>query len=426
VQTPADLVLPSFVASTGGAVALSFVGERSTPLTVALSLLQERLHHRLRLRRGVTYHASAGYLPLTGDVAHLTLAADCLDEHAVTVRDEILAELFDFAAEGPREDELAGFVSSRLTAWSQDPSLQVSELYAAAHNDLLGAPSFSRSQLRQEYEELTPISVAASVSEILPTAILIAPTGGETPDGFVLSDDAAAAPLPGRRYRRRGTKAYQLHRASRIVGSKEGVSFLSEPPQKPVTVRFDETVAVLRRGHGRLTLVAANGNSISLDTPTLTAGERLLKEIEHQVPANLFIPLEKLPGINVLDLVRAKIGFRTQVQHEIAILPEYLQPGEHVVNLAQASRRMTRGLLVLTDRRLLYLSTGQRHNKRHLTEVSLTDVTHARRARVTWSNGRLVVTASGKKRRFAEMKGPKQAAEFAHTLLLHAQQNTSH
>jgi hypothetical protein len=56
---------------------------------------------------GLTYSVGADYLPLTRDVAHVTLGADCLDEHATAVRDGILDVLDALAADGPTEGELA-------------------------------------------------------------------------------------------------------------------------------------------------------------------------------------------------------------------------------------------------------------------------------------------------------------------------------
>src|SRR5262249_26937316 len=231
--------LPAYVAAGGGeGVLISFVATRSTALTVALSLLEQRLYQSLRQRRGLSYDACATYLPLTRDLAHLTLGADCLDQHAVSVRDQMLEELSRRADDGPGSAELTAVTDSRLARWSDHPSVLFAELDMAVSNELMSAPDLSREELQEELRELTPDAVAQAVREIRPTALLFAPTGESPPTGFGPYATGATPPLPGRRYRRRGRRVGNLPKRSRIIASSEGITYLRDAPGRPFTVHF--------------------------------------------------------------------------------------------------------------------------------------------------------------------------------------------
>src|SRR5262249_2158090 len=109
------LQLPAYVAAGGGeGLRVPSLPTRPTALPVALSLLAQRLYQSPRQRRGLSYDACATYLPLTRDLAHLTLGADCLDQHAVSVRDQMLEELSRLADDGPGSADLTALTDSSL------------------------------------------------------------------------------------------------------------------------------------------------------------------------------------------------------------------------------------------------------------------------------------------------------------------------
>jgi hypothetical protein len=409
--TVPGVVFPAYVASSGGGVAISFLGRRSTALTVALALLEQRLYQSLRLRRGLSYSPSGTYLPMSGDLAHLILGADCLDEHALSVRDDMLDELSRLAGDGPEPAELAALINARLAAWSQDESYLLAELDAATTNELMGAPNLSREELRRRHEELTTESIAQAVQDIQSTALLCAPTGDSLPEGFSRYESGSSPPIRGHRYLRRGRRVYYLPRRSPITSSSEGISYRREAAAAPITVRFVEVAAVLELGPGRMTLVSRGGNSIRLDTKALLNGQKLEQEIRHRVARELFVPFDDPSGRSVLDLARQKLGYRTRVAKAIALLPNHLQPGERVLTLASATYRQRWGLLALTNRRLLYLSTASARKPR-LVELSISEVTRARRGRLELFGRSLVVTASGTTRRFSYLTPSERTTEF--------------
>ena len=177
------LVTPAYSSEGKGGVMLSLVGRRTSAFSVAAQLLEKRIHERLRLRAGLSYTVSGAYAPLDGLWAHVAFAADSLSEHERLVREEVWAELEEFAANGPTAQELEQVAAGRLCD-VQDPLYSLAELDFAVFNELAGAPVPSRADLAEDIRELTSGSVAAAVDEILSSAIMLASDRTFVPAGF--------------------------------------------------------------------------------------------------------------------------------------------------------------------------------------------------------------------------------------------------
>ena len=419
--TPIPLLeLPGHAAGGRGGITASFVGERSTALTTAVGLLEERVHRRLRIEAGLTYHVSGTYVPLTSTSAHVTLGADCLDEHASLVCEGILAELRRLADDGPETDELAAIVGERRTGLVEDLSV-LATLDAAATNDLMGAPVLTRADLVRELEELTPGSIARAASDLLPTALVLAPEGVAPQLGFEPYGEREKPRLEGRRFKRRGRRLLSPRRASRIVSSTEGISLVATKDEPRIDVRFADVAAVLRLGPGRMTLVDVDGSWIRLDLPTLVGGTRLEAQIEEALAPELFVPYDDEPGANVLDLAREKLGYRTSVSEELRSVRGLLRPGERVLNMAEVLRKGQRGLLVLTDRRLVHISRARGGVTR---EFELDEITRTGRPWLCEFLQRIVFTFHGKRTKFAGVSPPTRTAEFVRDLRAGMQQRS--
>jgi hypothetical protein len=88
----------------------------------------------------------------------------------------------------------------------------------------------------------------------------------------------------------------------------------------------------------------------------------------------LVIPMEDVQTEeSLVELAVEKLG-RTKVLDQFKELPEQLLPGERVENLAQIDQFLSRGLLVLTDRRLLYLSRRFIIRSERVREVERADI----------------------------------------------------
>jgi zinc protease len=411
--TLAEVPLPSYVPSGRPGVVLSALGSRSTALTVALGILEQRVHRNLRLRRGLSYAATGSYVPLNADTAHLTFGADCLAEHATVVRDEILAEFRRLAEDGPGAEELTAEVEARVEHWSKEAPQDVSELDAAATDELVGARVTTRHSLIRELQDLTADSVARVVREALGTIILSAPTGAAAPVGFKRYEDRGPQKVVGHRYMTRGRRARDIPRRSRIVASDEAISFVPDDSAAAISIRYTDVAAVLDRGPGRVTIVDRSGDSIRLDLNTLVKGPRLEADLRRAISRELFIPFNDQPGGTVLDLSRQILGYRTRVSKEIERLPGYLQPGERVLNLATAVARQRRGLLALTDRRLLFLAKAASRKPRFI-EVPLSKVTGVKKRRagaMTIQPGIVVTTTTGR-HKFLEVAPRERVPEL--------------
>jgi hypothetical protein len=408
------LALPAYLPSDGGGVAASFVGTRSVELTVALALLQRRLHEGLRLRRALSYSAAGSYIPLTGDLAHLTLGADCLDEHATAVRDQLVEELQRLAADGPDARELTETTEAITAGWAEEPALMLSDLDVAVTNELLDAPNMSRQELRDEYRTLTPRAIADAVREILPTALLSAPTGDTPPIGFDRYS-LGAEKVRGRRSLHRGRRGVDLPRRSRMVVSDEGVTYLPER-EEPVTVRYDDVAAVLERGSGRMQLIGHNGNMVGLDLRSHVRGRTLEQKVRERVAPELLVPFDEEAARDPLNLAREKLGFRTRVATEIESLPRVLQRGEHVLTLAVAVHKRQRGLLALSNRRIVHIARAGTRKPR-LFELQLSEVAGVRAGRLDLFSRKLKVrTTAGKKHTFFAISPGERATELHEAL----------
>ncbi len=411
----AELALPAYLPATEGAVVASFVGARSVELTIALTLLQRRLHEGLRLRRALSYSATGSYMVLSADLAHLTLGADCLDEHATDVRDQLVEELQRLATDGPEARELTDATGAITAAWAEEPTLVLGDLDSAATNELLDAPHMSREELRNVYASLTPSAIADGVRELLPTALLSAPTGASPPVGFNRYGHSGE-PVRGRRSWSRGRRSSELAHRSPFAFADEGITYLPDEGDA-VTVRYDEVAAVLELGPARLQLIATNGNIVRVDLRTHVRGAKLEQAVRQRVAPELFVPFDESRSKNVLNLAREKLGYRSRAAKEVMALPNVLERGEQVLTLAAAIyRRKRRGLLVLTNRRVLHLSgAGTRHPR--TLELQLSDVAGFRGGRLELFSRTLVIrTTSGKKHTFYEITPGERATELREAL----------
>lgn len=403
------LELPAQISDGSGGVAVGLVGHRSTALSTGAGLAVRRAHSRLRLDTGLSYNPDGTYQPLTADLAHLTIGADCLDEHAAAVRDELLAVLRALAEEGPTEDELQEARAERARSASEPAEARGWLDYAAREVLMSGRPLLPE-QILAELEALTAGEVAEALAEPLSGAIVLAPTRTPRPPGFAEYGTWPYKPVHGRSFRQTPLK---IGRNVKVVASDEGVTLYSPEQTEPITVRFDECAAVLRWSPSRVTLLALDGSWIELRSRTLRRGPELVRHVLERVPEEWVIPMEDVQTPeSLIELAGEKLG-RTHVARELQLLPEHLLPGERVENLAQLDQFLKRALLVLTDRRLIYISRGHVGRAKGMREVALADIVEVegteRKARI---RGRVTVRTARTTFGFSRFAKRRRAAEF--------------
>ncbi len=159
---PLDITFPAAVAEGTGGVALTGVGPRTVALRVAAGAVAERLVERLRRDRGLAYSPFGSADGLDAESAHLVLAADCLDEHAATVRDELWRVANEVAEHGATDEEVARMHAQALRGYEHAEALR-GELDDVAHEDLVGREHVTAAEA---LEGITAVDGAASAGAL--------------------------------------------------------------------------------------------------------------------------------------------------------------------------------------------------------------------------------------------------------------------
>jgi hypothetical protein len=268
-------------------VATSFVGTRSVEFTAALAIASERAHERLRLEQGVTYGIDGSYVRMTADLAHAHIGADCTDERAAGVRDGLQAVIDEVADDGPTEAELERHVSlTRRSMTAHDAALPA--LDVAALDRLFGSPRETPAEVLRRVEALTPGGVTTAMSEAAETQILLGPSDlEELPTGFERYGQAADPPVEGRTFRFRRERLRRPKAA--LVLAEEGLS-LVQPDAEPITVPFDDCVAIVSEAPGRYTVLSRDESFVEFDVNWVRDGAKLLDGIRARVPEALWVP----------------------------------------------------------------------------------------------------------------------------------------
>ena len=376
-QTMPGLELPAYAASGSGGVASTMLAPPSAAIGLATRTVADRAYSVLRGERGMSYDVSAWQFPLTGALTHRSLAVDCPDEHAGEVL-RALTEIYDaVAAEGPAPDELAEARDAFVRALADDAAV-AGGLDAMAVAELLGAPRRWKDDLAREARGATSTESAAALREALATQLVVGPAAAPKPaerlhDYPWFSSDR----VQGRELRpaRRGSP-------SRVVVGTDGVSHVSTQSGQVSTVRFSELAAALQESDGSLTLIGRDGAVVPLDPQALRGAGEVIADLERALPAAAIVPPRDLLGgrRGGIDAVAGrKLSHRWAVEAELKLLREGLDHDEEVVNMAHCVMGFKPGLLVLTDRRVVWLAQGDREAvRRELPYREVLDVRMSR------------------------------------------------
>jgi hypothetical protein len=353
-----SLEFPSFLADGSGVVALSLASQRGTPLHAAFLIALERARARLRYEAGLSYALVGSYVQLDGRLAHLVLSADCKDQEAARVRDELLRILDELAEHGPTEDELE-WDRAMFERQVRDPQWVPAMLDARARDSLAGVESPTHDELLRERAELTADDVAEAVAQALKSLLVLVPTGVPMGRGRHL---AAYAPedkelIDGLRYV--VTKEWQQwgENSELVVGGR-AFSYLWDSRAECMSWSFDDCVAGLRRLSGGLTVVGRNGSSVTIHPHRYEGGFQALRTIESALGQERLVPITDRER-ELEPVVRHELGARLgRVALEVDLLANVLAETEELRRLAEARRDKQIGLLAVTDRRLLFLFWG--------------------------------------------------------------------
>ena len=363
---PAPLALqhPAYLGEgTGGAV-LAGTGPRSTPLRAAAEAASERLYDRLRRERGMAYAPYADYSVLGARLAHVALGADCSDDDAPVVLEEIWRTAQELAADGATEEELERYRRGALRSLELDEAVKAG-LDSRAADDLLGAEPLDAERWKEELEALSPEGVAAAFREALGSAILLGPDGAEAPaPGFSPATPRGADPVTGDRYSPRDASPETLDFGDR------GVTYVA-PDGARVTIEWERCAAAERRPDGSVLLHAHDGGWLTISPAHWVDGEEVLERVLAALDPQLVIPAADAEVAElVAKVARERLEEPARVGDALTSLSGALKAGEEPVDMAEGVVESQRGLLTLTDRRVLWL-TGSGGREIPLAEISV-------------------------------------------------------
>lgn len=109
------------------------------------------------------------------------------------------------------------------------------------------------------------------------------------------------------------------------------------------------------------------------------------------------------------QLAKAKLSHRIGVRKELKNLPSILQDGEPVLNLASGEYDGRQGLVVATDRRVLFYEKGLGRSRQEDFAFSKISSVQSETGMV---NGKLIIFASGNKAVIEKVYPKERATEF--------------
>lgn len=339
-----------------GVLAFSLLARRSSAFAAAVSILDHRVEERIRYELGLSYSPSAEFIPLTDDLVHVVIVADAMTVNTDRVVEETLAVLDVLAADGPSDEELDDerrFAERSL----RDPNEIPSQLFYSAAQQLLGAEFRQPAELARTRAELRREDVAEALRDALDTLLVIAPPETARPERLSAYPLESTDTVQGRTYRPRGF-GFRPSRMPQLVVASEGV-MLRADAERRVTARFDDCVLSLHYPDNSRTLLTRDGFFVGVDPRFWRGGREAVRAIDDALPAELTVRME--PALTekvdaVEEVARRSLRRRWLVEEELEQLPERLGEGETPLAFLSATKGMRAGLVVATDRRLIFFA----------------------------------------------------------------------
>lgn len=405
------LELPSQLAAWGGGVAIGTVAERSSALSAGFTIVMQRTEDRLRRVLGLSYNVGGAYEPVEANTAHLSLGADCLDENADKVQRELLAILEEMASTGPTAAELVEIRNERIRA-AADPTNAGGWLDYATRDELLGAEVLSPDEVSDRAAVLTPEEVAAAFAECLPELIVLAPAGTTRPRKLHVHQEVDPEPVVGGRTYRDPTE-----KDTYFATDERGIT-LFRAGQPPATVLFEEVAVLLRFSDLRVATWSVDGTWMEIAGRFLEDGGGLIRWILEQLPSEIVVPMEDVQTSgSMFDLYLEKLAGHDRAKEYTALLDE-LHPGERLEDLYALKAFRQRGLLAITDRRILRMWRQKNSDQVASEEMPLEDL-HWARVEPTIQMGRLhflLHLQEGEAIKFAGFTSRQRANDFGERL----------
>jgi hypothetical protein len=193
----------------------------------------------------------------------------------------------------------------------------------------------------------------------------------------------------------RGLSLRRRRLPSLTVGT-EGVT-LRSTPERWVTARFDEVVAALRYPDGSRTLLTDDGFFVPVEPEYWRDGREAVRAVDAAIPPERTVRIEpeltsKVDAVE--EVAQRSIKRRWLVSEELEQLPQRLEEGETPLAFLSATKGVRAGLLVATDRRLIF---NAKIFGEELLEWSYAEIAGMRRGRniLLWGSTLVVDTPTG-------------------------------
>jgi tetratricopeptide (TPR) repeat protein len=277
-----------------GGVGVAYVAPRTHETMATLWILERRIKQHLRERAGMSYGVESWFEPLTADLAHVAIWADCVDVNADAVRGGTLAALDELASRGPRVEELEESLADFRRRMLDPLSLPGLAYYHAA-SELIGHHVESREEAYALRAGVGKDNVARTAREIFDSLLLVIPATATPPAGrFTPYPVDSPQRVEGRRFRRRGLPFRRRENERELVLGHDGVTLYGDDYVR--TVMFDSCVACERVDESRA-LWSRDGFRVWIDPAIWRKGEEIVRAVDTRVPANVVIDADAVGSL---------------------------------------------------------------------------------------------------------------------------------
>lgn len=279
---PKQFITPCVVEDSSQGATISMVGERSAALAAGLLILERRAMQRIRFNEGLSYGVQATLQELDGHMVHALASTDAMADHVQKAGSALLDVADVLSLSGPDAAELQ-FVASTMDEAMSDPQSVVGDMQGMVAALLLGREPKSPAERRAELTALDARSVATALKAALDTAIVIIPTGTQSPrPHFAPYPTMAARPL-------QGTESPSVYgTGERIVVGPIGIS-LCDSDRRALNIPWKEIAVGARWEDGSRLLIGRDGSEILFQPPMWPHAQLILGAIEGNAPPDRMI-----------------------------------------------------------------------------------------------------------------------------------------
>lgn len=296
--------LPGWAPGLAGAVGASLLGTRTVAFATAVSVLEQRLHRRLRQDEGRSYQVGTAYERWNADDCEVLVYADAQPDDIGAVRSALAEELYRLGDAGPDEAEIEEVRRDRAQSATGVDAAAREAMWRSDELLLTGVePDWA--ELQREYEGLTSEAVARSLSLASATAIWIVPQGYGVEDRRVqrLTDPTDREP-EGRTFKRVRGVLRELAKDRLVVGDDEVGVVTGDGWRR--AIRFSDVAALQVWDDGARTIWAADGSVLFLHPGAWRSGVEAMAAIDAGVPDAVVVPAGEDSGFDPTEELRPR------------------------------------------------------------------------------------------------------------------------